>query len=420
MVNYAPSGLWSVRIQEPEKVLMEASEVIREVQRYWEALYAKRPVILPAFEGLVGAHIPRGVPQEWRSLQDYTLQDLKDSVKQGVGDDKAPGSNRVTAALVAELLEPVQGLLLHDYRAILRGAEVPESWHEAIIWLMPRGTATGNLDAYRPIALGRQDMRMLMTPLMKRFTAVDAQESPPLPGPRTLMRGHHIEGHGLTRHNVHHVSNLPRSEHVRSKGNQETATYRRRRRRLGIYPQESMVPMVTPLIVHVYHALGVLQTGPLEQTEDGASGLLTARRYRLAVEHTRGHGHAIPSHRALDVPGHRRLGVRVGSLHGCTSGSGSPVGSRSPEGGGLPASCAGGRCEDPFARPDADPCRPPVEGAVAGRVPRDTVVYRAVPPRPHPLPCPQSKIPLQTRKPHSKSPTMTPRASPRDGLARAR
>ena len=157
-------------------MLLEASDVIGEVQRYWEALYAKRPVNLPAFERLVRAHISRGVPEEWRSVQDYTLQDLKDAVRQAVADDKAPGSNRVTSAFIAELPEPVQGLLVHAYRAILRGADVPESWHEAIIWPMPKGTATGNLDEYRPIALGQQDMRMLMTPLMRRFTAVLARK----------------------------------------------------------------------------------------------------------------------------------------------------------------------------------------------------------------------------------------------------
>ena len=43
---------------------MEASEVIGEVQRYWEAVYANRPVNLPAFERLVRAHIPRGVPDD--------------------------------------------------------------------------------------------------------------------------------------------------------------------------------------------------------------------------------------------------------------------------------------------------------------------------------------------------------------------
>ena len=132
-VNHAPSSLWSVRVQESEKVLIEASELIGEVEKYQEALYAKRPVNLPAFQRLGRAHIPRGVPEEWRSVQDYTLQDLKDAGKQAVADNKAPGSNRVTAAFIAELPQAVQGLLVHAYRAILRGARVRESWHEAII-----------------------------------------------------------------------------------------------------------------------------------------------------------------------------------------------------------------------------------------------------------------------------------------------
>ena len=34
VVNYGPSGLWLVCVPESEKVLMEASEVIGEVQRY--------------------------------------------------------------------------------------------------------------------------------------------------------------------------------------------------------------------------------------------------------------------------------------------------------------------------------------------------------------------------------------------------
>ena len=46
-------------------------------------------------------------------------------MKQAVADDKASGSNQVTAALIMELPEPVQGLMVHG--------EVPESRHEAII-----------------------------------------------------------------------------------------------------------------------------------------------------------------------------------------------------------------------------------------------------------------------------------------------
>ena len=64
---------------------------------------------------------------------------------------------------------------MHAYRAMLRGADVAESSHQAIIRLMPKGTATGNLDEYRHIVPGEQDMRMLMTHLMQWFTALHAR-----------------------------------------------------------------------------------------------------------------------------------------------------------------------------------------------------------------------------------------------------
>ena len=69
-----------------------------------------------------------------------------------------------------------KGSWYEAYRMILRGAEVPELWHEVIIWMMRKGMATGDLEAYRPIALGQQDMRMLMTPIMRGFTTVLARE----------------------------------------------------------------------------------------------------------------------------------------------------------------------------------------------------------------------------------------------------
>ena len=72
-------------------------------------LYAKRPVYLPAFERPVRAHIPWGVPKRWKSVQDYTVHDLEDAVKQARPDDKSPGSNRVTAALIMELPELRKG-----------------------------------------------------------------------------------------------------------------------------------------------------------------------------------------------------------------------------------------------------------------------------------------------------------------------
>ena len=125
--------------------------------------------------------------------------------------------------------------------------------------------------------------------------------------------GHHIEGHGLARHDVHDASNFLRGEHVRPKGTQEPAAHRCRRRCLGIHPRVRMIPVVTPLILRVHHTLRVLQAGLLEEAQDGTLGLHDARGHRFTVEHTWGHWYAVPPHRALDVPGHRRSGVGGGA-----------------------------------------------------------------------------------------------------------
>ena len=125
--------------------------------------------------------------------------------------------------------------------------------------------------------------------------------------------GHHVEGHGLARHDVHDVSNFLRGEHVRPKGNQEPAAHRCRQRCPGIHPWVRMIPMVTPLILRVHHTLRVLQAGLLEEAQDGTLGLHDAHRHCLAVKHTWGHWYAVPPHRALDVPGHPRWGVGGGA-----------------------------------------------------------------------------------------------------------
>ena len=121
-----------------------------------------------------------------------------------------------------------------------------------------------------------------------------------------------MERHGHARHDVHHVLNLLRGEHVRSKSNQETAMCRRRRRCLGLDPQECMVSMVTPLILHMYHAQGVRQAYLLAVTQNGTVSLQNARRNRLTVKHAPGRGHAVTPHRHLDVPRHCTPDVKRG------------------------------------------------------------------------------------------------------------
>ena len=98
------------------------------------------------------------------------MQDLQSALDKA--DGKAPGPNHVKARFIKALPAPVQWLLVHSYRAILRGAPPPMHWRDAHIWLSPKVPGCARLDDYRPIALGQLDMKLLTGPLTQRITEV--------------------------------------------------------------------------------------------------------------------------------------------------------------------------------------------------------------------------------------------------------
>ena len=98
------------------------------------------------------------------------MQDLKSALDKA--DGKAPSPNHVEARFIKALPAPVQWLLVHSYRAILRGAPPPMHWRDAHIWISPKVPGSATLDDYRPIALGQLDMKLLTGPLTQRITEV--------------------------------------------------------------------------------------------------------------------------------------------------------------------------------------------------------------------------------------------------------
>ena len=101
------------------------------------------------------------------------MQDLRSALEKA--DGKAPGPKQVEARFTKALLAPVQWLLVHSYRAILRSAPPPMHLRDAHIWLGTKVPGSGRLDDYRPIALGQRDMKLLTGPLTHRITEVVMQ-----------------------------------------------------------------------------------------------------------------------------------------------------------------------------------------------------------------------------------------------------
>ena len=125
---------------------------------------------LPGFQAVLSRHVP-GVPERaWAQVQQYSMQDLQSALEQA--DGKAPGPNHVEARFIKALPAPVQWLLVHSYRAILRGAPPSMHWREAHIQRSLKVPGSARLDDYRPIALGQLDMKLLTGPLTERITEV--------------------------------------------------------------------------------------------------------------------------------------------------------------------------------------------------------------------------------------------------------
>ena len=103
------------------------------------------------------------------------MQDLRSALDKA--DGKAPGPNDVEARFIKALPAPLQWLLVHSYRAILRCALPPMHWRDAHICLSPEFPGSIKLDDYRPIALGQLDMNLLGGPLTEAITEVLTRHS---------------------------------------------------------------------------------------------------------------------------------------------------------------------------------------------------------------------------------------------------
>ena len=165
-----PLGLWNVRVPNTQTLLTEVNDVMFAVRAFWRELYDKRPVDLTGFQAVLGLHLPWVPEGAWAQVQQCSMQDLQSALDKD--DGKAPGPNHVEARFIKALPAPVQWLLVHSYRAILRLAPQPMHWRDAHIWLRPKVPGSARLDDYRPIALGQLDMKLPTGLLTQRITKV--------------------------------------------------------------------------------------------------------------------------------------------------------------------------------------------------------------------------------------------------------
>ena len=120
-----------MQVPNNQTLLTEAHDVMFVVPAIWR--YHKRPVDLPGVQGVLGRHLPRVPEGAWAQVQQHSMQDLRSALDKANG--MAPSANQVEAHFIKTLPAPVRWLLVHSYRAILRGAPPPMHRRDALILL---------------------------------------------------------------------------------------------------------------------------------------------------------------------------------------------------------------------------------------------------------------------------------------------
>ena len=155
---------------------METSDDIVEVKRYSVAMYAKRHMNLSAFLMLVRAHIPEECMKNGGQCKIALCRTSKTPCNMRWSRTRRRGPTAARHSSSRSSPNPCRGSWCTPNGPLCMAKKFLELWHEAIIWLMPTGTVLGELILYRPMALGQQDMRFLMTHLMRRFMALLARK----------------------------------------------------------------------------------------------------------------------------------------------------------------------------------------------------------------------------------------------------
>ena len=163
-------GLWTVRVPNTQRLLIEAHGVMAAVRAFWQELYGQRLVDLPSFPPVLGCHMPQVLEGRWAVVQQYSMRELQSALDKA--DGKAPGPNHLEACFIKALQAPVQWLLVHSYWAILRGTAPPTHWENPEIRLSRKVRNSNKLDDCRPIALGQLDMNLLTSLLIQRAAEV--------------------------------------------------------------------------------------------------------------------------------------------------------------------------------------------------------------------------------------------------------
>uniref|UniRef100_A0A670JZL5 Reverse transcriptase domain-containing protein n=1 Tax=Podarcis muralis TaxID=64176 RepID=A0A670JZL5_PODMU len=188
------------KIKSEDQITEDPNEIKEKFLHYYEALYKKRE---DEDINEIGRYLERSggeqLTEEEKALlnEPITVEEVRDAIKK-MKPGKAPGPDGLSQKYYKTLEEHLAPVLCNVINNILQGGEIPDSWREAYITVIPKADSDIlEIKNYRPISLLNNDYKIfagIMASRLKEYLnrAIHKDQAGFLPGRQIKDNVRHI------------------------------------------------------------------------------------------------------------------------------------------------------------------------------------------------------------------------------------
>lgn len=168
----ANNNIYKIRDSLTNSIQYKTEEIHKCFETYYKNLYSQPKINnenqIPLL--LNSLNLPRVTEDQNSALiKEITTEEINSAISK-LKTNRAPGTDGYTSEFYKLLREPVIPLLRNTFNWVLKGGEIPNSWREAFISVIPKeGKDKLDCSSYRPVSVLNQDYRLFTAILARRL-----------------------------------------------------------------------------------------------------------------------------------------------------------------------------------------------------------------------------------------------------------